>query len=136
MYLLDTNILSEMRRSRPHGAVVAWMMSVDVNELYIPAVVVGEIQIGIQRTMAGNPERAAELSSWLDGVIQSSRVINVDAEVFRIWGRIVSKIDSRLIVDALIAAIALRHNLTIVTRNVRDFEGFNVPVLNPFEHKT
>ncbi|CDZ61478.1 type II toxin-antitoxin system VapC family toxin [Neorhizobium galegae] len=135
MYLLDTNVVSEMRRERPHGAVSAWMTSIDASSLYMSAVVVGEIQIGIERTAASNPERAVELAGWLDDIVSTARILPADAEVFRIWAKFAVRIDDKHIIDALIAATALRHNMTVVTRNVRDFEPLGVRVLNPFEHK-
>jgi predicted nucleic acid-binding protein len=136
MYLLDTNILSEMRRARPHGAVLSWMSSIDASSLYVPAVVFGEIQIGIERTALTNTGKADELTAWLDSMVHAARVLPADAEIFRIWAKFAVKLDNSRLVDALIAATAVRHNMTVVTRNIRDFEPLSVSVFNPFEHKT
>jgi len=136
MYLLDTNVLSEMRRARPHGGVLAWLRTVEPSILYLPSVVAGEIQIGIERTYASDPEKAAELMSWLENLLRVSNVIAADAEIFRIWARLVRTVDGTLLIDALIAATAIRYGMTVVTRNIRDFQNFPVSVLNPFEHKS
>jgi predicted nucleic acid-binding protein len=132
MYLLDTNIVSELRRRVPHGAVVAWIKSTPADSLFLPAIVAGEIQMGIERTRKNDAEKAAQLSSWLQLLLSTSQWITPGPEVFLIWGQLVEKAPN-LLVDALVAATAIHHNMTVVTRNVRDFHHFNVPVLNPFD---
>jgi predicted nucleic acid-binding protein len=133
MYLLDTNVVSELRRPRPHGAVLAWIGAVDDRELFICAVTVGEIQAGIEITRAQDTAKAAEIESWLDQVMQTFQVLAMDAAAFRCWARLMHGRSDTLIEDAMIAAIASQHRLTVVTRNVADFAGFGVPLLNPFE---
>ena len=136
MYLLDTNIVSELRRARPHGAVIAWLRDVRDEDLYISAVTIGEIQSGIEITRERDEPKAAELEAWLEQVTETYNVINMDARAFRSRARLIHRRTDDLIEDAMIAATAAVHGLTVVTRNVRDFGAFNVPTLNPFDIKT
>lgn len=132
MYLLDTNVVSELRRQRPHGAVLAWFADVPEGDLMISAVTVGEIQAGIELTRDQDPERAAALSHWLDQVEESFAVLPMDAATFRAWARLKHRRSDTLIEDAMIAATAQVHRLTLASRNVRDFEALGVAVFNPF----
>lgn len=132
MYLLDTNIVSELRRVRPHGAVLAWLRDVDDAALHISAVTIGEIQAGIEVTREQDQFRAAEIEAWLDDVSSTFNVIGMDGSTFRYWARMMHRRSNHLIDDAMIAATAHVHNLTVVTRNVRDFEALGVPTLDPF----
>ena len=133
MYLLDTNVVSELRRVRPHGAVLAWIAGVPDDELYISAITAGEIQAGIEMTREQDEARARELEAWLDNVMASYGVLPMDASAFREWGRLMHGKSDTLSEDAMIAATALVHRLTVVTRNTSDFAPFGVGVLNPFE---
>ena len=135
MYLLDTNVVSELRRLRPHGAVLAWLDSVSTRPLFVSAVTVGDIQAGIERTRERDPAKASELEAWLEKVIASNDVLAMDAQAFRRWARLVHGKSRDLDDDAMIAATADIHGLTVVTRNIRDFKAFGVPTLNPFEHR-
>lgn len=135
MYLLDTNIVSELRRVRPNGAVVAWLESVAEADLHLCALSLGEIQAGIELTREQDPEKAAQLERWADQLATAYNILPMDAAVFRLWARLMHKKSDTLYEDAMIAACALTHKLTVVTRNVRDFEHFDVPVFNPFEHR-
>lgn len=132
VYLLDTNVVSELRRARPHGAVLAWLQSVSDAELHISAVTLGEIQAGIEITSEQNPTRAAELTTWLDRIAESYNVLSVDGRIFRTWARLMHRRQRELIEDGLIAATAVAHGLTVVSRNVSDFEHFGVKTFNPF----
>ncbi|HEU4620784.1 MAG TPA: type II toxin-antitoxin system VapC family toxin [Burkholderiaceae bacterium] len=133
MYLLDTNVVSELRKPRPHGAVVAWLQSVDDSKLFLSAVTVGEIQAGIELTRSQDPTKADEIEAWLELVATAYNVVPMDAAAFRTWARLMHKKSSTLYEDAMIAATALVHGFTVVTRNVADFKPLKVQLLNPFK---
>lgn len=132
MFLLDTNIVSELRKPRPHGAVVAWLEGVADADLYLCAVTLGEIQAGIEITREQDVVKAAAIEAWADQVGASYNVLPMDATTFRLWAKLMHRQSNTVYEDAMIAAAALVHKLTVVTRNVRDFERFQVPVFNPF----
>lgn len=132
MYLLDTNVVSELRRLRPHGAVLAWLDGVADADLHLSAVTIGEIQAGIEMTREQDVAKAAEIEAWLDQVARTYNVLDMNADVFRAWARLMHRKSGEIIEDAMIAATASVHGLTVVTRSSRDFEGLNVPLLNPF----
>lgn len=132
MYLLDTNVVSELRKNRPHGAVLAWLGTVPEDLLFLSAVTIGEIQAGLEITREQDPAKAMELSSWVQNLMQTSTVLPVDARVFQTWARLRHRRSPHLFGDALLAATAKVHGFTVVTRNVRDFAPFGVPTLNPF----
>lgn len=132
MYLLDTNIVSEMRRKKPHGAVKAWLEAVDDQNLHLSAATLGEIQAGIELTRDNDPGRANELQQWADAVAETFNILPMDAACFRLWARLMHRKPDSLYEDAMIAATAMTHGLTVVTRNVKDFTTFDVPLLNPF----
>ena len=133
MYLLDTNIISELRKPRPHGAVVAWLQARDDAELYVSVVTLAEIQAGIELTRDQDPAKAREIEAWLDAVAESYNVLSMDADIFRRWARLMHRRSDTLYEDAMIAATAASHQLMVVTRNVSDFAVFGVAVLNPFD---
>jgi len=132
MYLLDTNIVSELCKPRPHGGVLAWLQAADDAHLHLSAVTLGEIQAGIELTRAQDRAKAAEIEHWLDQLAHSYRVLPMDSETFRTWARLMHRRSDTSYEDAMIAATAIVHKLTVVTRNVRDFSRFNVQVFNPF----
>jgi predicted nucleic acid-binding protein len=104
MFVLDTNVLSELRRPRPHGAVLAWIEAVELSALYIAAITVGEIQAGIERTRDNDKMKAFEIESWLEDILHRLPVLAMDAEIFRIWARLMHGRSSHLSEDAMIAA--------------------------------
>ncbi len=132
MYLLDTNVISELRRSRPHGAVLRWLDPIASADLFLSAVRIGEIQIGIEITRNRDAAKAAEIERWLEEVTQTFQVVTLDAAAFRIWARLMHRKTDDRALDAMIAASAIARGLTVVTRNVRDFKAFPVTVANPF----
>ena len=132
MYLLDTNVVSELRRPRPHGAVLAWLKGISDSDVHLSAVTIGELQAGIELTRGQDAAKATEIEAWVDLVAESYNVISMDARTFRCWARLMHGRPDHLIEDAMIAATAVVHNLTVVTRNVRDFHDFGIRTLNPF----
>lgn len=132
MYLLDTNVVSELRKPRPHGAVVAWLESVDDAKLFLSAVTLGEIQAGIELTREQDPSRADEIEAWLELVAGAYNVLPMDASAFRDWARLMHRKSDTLYEDAMIAATARVNDLTVVTINVADFKALDVEVFNPF----
>lgn len=133
MYLLDTNIISELRKPKPHGAVVAWVQSIDDKDLYLSAVTIGEIQAGIEITREQDAAKARQIEQWLDLVAATYNVLPMDATVFRTWARLVHRTSDTLYEDAMMAATAKVHHLSVATRNIADFQGFGVKLVNPFE---
>jgi toxin FitB len=136
VFLLDTNVLSELRRVRPHGAVVAWLNSAPKTSLLICAVTLGEIQRGVEMTPARDPAKAREIEIWADKLENSFAVIPTDAAVFRRHARLMQPRSDSIYEDALIAATALVHDFVVVTRDVADFESFGARVLDPFHFVT
>jgi toxin FitB len=132
MYLLDTNIVSELRKTRPHSGVLAWLQSVDDGALHLSAVTLGEIQAGIELTREQDPEKAAEIEAWADQIADTWNVLPMDAPAFRAWAKLMHRRSDTLIEDAMIAATARVHGLQVVTRNVRDFKELGVGVVNPY----
>ena len=132
MYLLDTNIVSELRKPRPHGAVLAWLQAVDDAQLFISAVTLGEIQTGIELTREQDTDKASEIEAWLDQVAAAYNVLPLDAAAFREWARLMHRRSDTLYEDAMIAATARVHGLTVVSRNVADFKALGMEALNPF----
>jgi predicted nucleic acid-binding protein len=132
MFLLDTNVVSELRRKKPHGAVLAWLEDVPNSALHLSAVTVGEIQAGVEMTREQDPSRAAEIETWLDHVAAVYNVLPMDAHTFRIYARLMHRQSDALIEDAMIAATAEANTLTVVTRNIKHFRLFGARTLNPF----
>lgn len=132
-FLLDTNVVSELRKAKPHGAVIAWLSAQPAHTLYLSAMTIAEIQRGIELTRTQDAARAEQLESWLVlELLPNAQILPMDAEVARAWAKLMHKRSDTLTEDALIAATALIHQLTVVTRNVRDFSALNVACLDPF----
>ena len=133
MFLLDTNVVSELRKARPHGAVLTWMQTVADADLHLSAVTLGEFQAGLELTREQDTAKAAAIEAWVDMVTTAYSVLPMDAQTFRVWARLMHRKSDTLYEDAMIAATALVHSLTVVTRNVKDFSSFGVKLLNPFD---
>lgn len=132
-FLLDTNVLAEIRKPRPHPAVAAWYEEAGDDELFLSVLVVGEIQQGVARLRRKDPRQAAVYETWLGKLRRefADRLLPVTQDVALEWGRL-SAGNPPPVIDGLIAATALVHGLTVVTRNVADLEPTGVPLLNPF----
>jgi len=135
MFLLDTNVVSELRKAQADPAVVAWARSVPAYRLYISAITLLEIETGILRLERRDPKQASPLRNWLEAHVIpafAGRVLSIDGAVARRCARLHVP-DRSNECDALIAATALVHDMTVVTRNTRDFAFSGAPVLNPWE---
>ena len=133
-FLLDTNVISELRkRERGHPGVVRWAASVDPAELHTSVLVIGEIRRGIEQKRRTDPEQAVALEGWLDRVRAGlgKRIIPVDERIAELWGNLGGRATLPA-VDGLIAATAIVHGLTVVTRNVGDMARTGASLLNPF----
>ena len=133
-YLLDTNVISELRKVRPHGAVIAWIGAMEEGKLFLSAVTFGELQAGIEGIRHQDPEKADEIERWIDRLPASFQVLPMDTACFREWGRIMDKKPPELLQDAMIAATARVHRLIVATRNERDFKQLDVRTFNPFKN--
>ncbi len=135
-YLLDTCVVSELSRPRPDAGVVAWMAEADVSSLHLSAITIGELRRGALRLPAG--KRRTSLSEWGERLRRSfsRRVLPVDESVALRWAESAARAEKSgrpgSFADGLIAATALDRGLTLVTRNVTDFEPFGVSLLNPW----
>jgi toxin FitB len=136
-FLLDTNVLSEVRRKRPDPNVQAWLAAVPEAELYVSVLVVGEIRQGIERLRRRDRSQALVFETWLSALVRgyADRIIPVTAEVAEEWGRM-NVPDPLPVIDGLMAATAKLRGWTFVTRNVADLAGCGARLLNPFEPQT
>ncbi|MGA7754826.1 MAG: type II toxin-antitoxin system VapC family toxin [Candidatus Sulfotelmatobacter sp.] len=132
-YLFDTNVVSELRKPKPHGAVVAWVKTLRPEQIFLSAVTIGEIQAGVELTRKTNAEKAREIEAWLTMVEASFTALPMDSACFREWARLMAGKSTPLMEDAMIAATARIHSLDVATRNVRDFRQFEVGAFNPFQ---
>ena len=133
MFLLDTNVVSELRRPHPNRAVLDWIVDVPAEQLFVSVVTIGEIQAGIEITGEQDVAKAEELELWLDRVLVSYGVLPMDALALREWARLMHRRSETITEDAMIAATAIVHRLTVVTRNVRNFRQFGVELQDPFQ---
>jgi predicted nucleic acid-binding protein len=137
-FLLDTNCISEAVRLKPDARVTAWIEAAEESLLYLSVLTLGEIRKGLAALPQG--KRRSRLETWLEAELQarfSGRILSIDAAVADRWGLLaaVAKIKCKPLsaIDGLLAATAIHHNLTIVSRNVGDFTSVQVPVVNPWE---
>lgn len=133
-YLLDTNVLSELRRKKPNAGVVAWFSKRPATALYLSVLTLGEMRKGVEAAI--DIERRAALSDWLDVELPAffaGRILPIDARVADRWGHLMAEVKRPIpAVDSLLAATAMHHGLTMVTRNEKDFSDLGVPVINPW----
>jgi len=134
-YLIDTNVVSELRKPKPHAAAVAWLHSLGLGQGFFSAVTFGEIQRGVELTRRQDPVKANEIEAWAAQLERTSQVLSMDAACFRAYARLMHDRSDTLSEDAMMAATARVHGLTVSTRNERDFAHFDVAVLNPFKHR-
>ena len=132
-YLLDTNVVSELRKPRPHGGVLSWLNNLQEAQIYLSAVTIGELQAGVERTRRQDPRKALAIESWIDQLAFSFQTLPMDALCFREWARLMEGKPGHLLEDVMIAATARIHQLTLATRNERDFARLPVEVINPFQ---
>lgn len=132
-YLLDTNVVSELRKPRPHGGVIAWLGSLREDQLFLSAVTMGELQLGVERLRRQDVRKATEIEAWVDQLADSYQILPMDTPCFREWGRLMNGKPDHLVEDVMIAAIARVHGLIVATRNERDFLPLKVQVVNPFQ---
>jgi len=134
-YLIDTNVLSEMRKgTRGNPQLIAWTTRVPQREMFLSVLVIGEVRHGIESVRRRDATQASALEEWLSRVSKAfdGRILDVTRDAAEIWGRL-STPDRLAEIDGLIAATALAYNLTLVTRNTRDVARTGVKLLNPFD---
>lgn len=136
-FLLDTNVVSEWTKPRPDGGVVAWLAEADEDRVFISVITLAELRYGIERMPVG--ARRNRLETWVSKQLPArfeARVLLIDAETADVWGHIMARgrTGGRPVgtMDAFIAATAERHHLTLVTRNVSDFEALGIRLVNPW----
>ena len=135
-YLLDTCVLSEPFKRQPNLHVIAWLRSIDQSALYTPAIVLGEMCKGVEKMAAGI--RKETLARWLADYrrFYAENIVAFDADVAFAWGELVGRLQlkgvSLPVIDSQIAATAIQHGMTLVTRNVRDMQATGATIFNPF----
>jgi len=132
-YLLDTNVISETRKLRANADVMAFLARAESATLFLSVLSLGELRKGVEARRRTDPAIGQQLAAWVDGIESTfaDRILTVDAPTARLWGEL-SAARSLPVVDTLIAATALRHGLTLVTRNIRDFAGAGVATSDPW----
>ena len=132
-FLLDTNIISEIHKPKPHGAVVVWFEGLRDEQVCLSAVTLFELQHGIERTRTQDAAKAAAIEAWVGELENSSTVLPMDGRCFREAARMMVGKQEDLFYDAMIAATARIHGLTVATRNEKDFKRLRVEIINPFK---
>jgi toxin FitB len=140
-FLIDTNIVSEIKRPKPNAAVLAWLSATPKTEISLSVITLGEIEQGIARTPV--QIKARQLQTWLDDEIKprfQGRILSIDEEIMSIWARETSRLilqgKTQALFDSLIAATAIRYNLTLVTRNTKDVQVMPVKIFNPWTEES
>lgn len=135
-YLLDTNVISELVATKPNESVLAWLSNIPEDEIFISVLTIGEIRKGIEKL--SDDKRKNKLLIWLEVDLPArfeDRILEIDVHVADRWGRLQGEIKRSIpAIDSLIAATALHHDLTLVTRNVKDFSGLHLPLVNPWDY--
>jgi predicted nucleic acid-binding protein len=132
-YLLDTNVLSETRRKSPDPHVVSFLSSADSSAFFLSVLTIGELRKGIAMRQQSDAVAASQLNSWVDGLQAqfSKRILGIDIPTAKLWGSLSAQ-RPRPVIDTLLAATAMTHDLILVTRNIRDVEDIGVRLLNPW----
>jgi len=132
-YLLDTNVVSELRNPKPHGGVAAWIGGLRDDQLFLSAVTMGELQAGVERTRRQDAPKARDIETWMDQLEDSYQVLPMDSRCFREWARLMEGKPGHLLEDAMIAATVRVHALKLATRNEREFDLLGIGIVNPFK---
>lgn len=133
-YLLDTNFISETRKARADSGVIAFLSAAEAAGLFMSVLTLGELRKGVAAKRRADPDAADQLGAWVDGIETTfaDRILPIDTATARRWGEL-SANRSLPVVDTLIAATAISHGLTLVTRNTRDVESTGVPLVDPWQ---
>lgn len=133
-YLLDTNVISETRKTHADRGVIAFLSAADAPGLFLSVLTLGELRKGVEAKRRTDPAMAGRLGIWVDGIETTfaDRVLSIDAAVAKRWGEL-SAARTLPVIDTLIAATAIEHGLTLVTRNTRDVESTGVPLVDPWQ---
>jgi predicted nucleic acid-binding protein len=136
MFLLDTIVLSELRKPQPAGDVQVWVRSIPLLDLFISSITIGEVEVGIEKQRSRNPAFAAQLEDWLALTIRAfgDQILPFGIDEARRWGRLAARLGNKGL-DLAIAATALEHGLTVATRNVAHFTPIGVAIFDPFTGK-
>ena len=130
---LDTNVISEVRTTRPHGAAVAWMVALLPEQIFLSAVTIGQLQDGVELTCRQDAAKDSEIESWLSVLEMSFAFLPMDTACFREWSRLMAGRPDSLREDAMIAATARIHGFTVATRDEKDFKHLGVDIVNTFK---
>ena len=133
-YLLDTNIISELKKKSPNHDVVNWFEGIDTDDLYLSCITIGELKSGALKKSKTDVKTGKLLIKWINGLMADykEQILNIDLETCEIWAELLN-IDSTNTIDGLIAAQCLQSNMVLVTRNIKHFNMFDIKLFNPFE---
>lgn len=132
-YLLDTNVISELRKKRVDHNVARWFEDIESDQIVLSCITLGEIKVGILKKAKKDKQSANILENWFNNLqkIYSNQIVNIDSKVCDIWARLCI-IDATNAIDSMLAAQAINNDLILVTRNIKHFNMFNIAILNPF----